>query len=360
MFARRFATLVIWTAAGGMLAFAGYALRRHAAIEPRSPSSPTLPSAPPSYDAPQQQVIAEAWDNGVLPIRWTIRNTGGSDLIIDDIRLGCACSGLFLERAEGGLEPVTRLRVAPQAAQEVHWPLLVRGRIETEMVYRVYFRTNDPRHPVASFRVEVKRVRGDLRLRAAADLFTAAPVGEEQEGLVDLLVDSRSPERVVKLEASREWCVVERLPTPDEVVDEERLLARVRLKVKPEAAGVHDLDLVVATDSGRVRKFPIVMRAVDHVECWPKVVVLPRVHQEQRLWKQQVHLQSRAKKPVRVRDLVAPDGVGVQVVEKDGSTSLLIDVEAKARGRGELWVQGWAETGDKSSQFRIRILAGDR
>ncbi|HMP01106.1 MAG TPA: hypothetical protein PKD86_02010 [Gemmatales bacterium] len=311
----------------------------------------------PKLLAPSEEVFAEAWAGRRLPVRWIVENAGSGELVLDNIRVSCACASLFRMTPKGILEPVASLRLPAGGKQELHWPITVQGKSGDQPVFRVFFRTNDPQLPEGSFTAKVERVRGDVSIRPTKLNYGAILVGSTRKQNVQLVVDKEYPYEIRQVLAGEGWCQVAQVTKDKRPDGDEVVIAEYEVSVTPDTPGPLETELLVHTTDGEVRKFPVSVVAQAHVECRPKSLVFPRYLGRQLSWEQEARLDSLAGGDVEIISVEAPAGVEVEVLQEAGTRKLRIALQEQARGKGEQFIHGSARADGKESPFRIRIFS---
>src|SRR5262249_23306808 len=129
--------------------------------------------------------------------RFVIANTGGSDLVIDQIQSNCSCTGL--EREENGqFVRLDSLRLQAGERIDLAVRVSVRGVPNgMRMINTIAFRTNAPTCPRGRIDAVVSKVHGGVSSRPVEVIFGTVPVGAEVRHVVDVR-DTAQPPRVIE------------------------------------------------------------------------------------------------------------------------------------------------------------------
>ena len=109
-----------------------------------------------SYPA---EILYETREIGdVITRKFFIQNQGFSELVINDIRSNCSCTGL--ETREGSeFFRASEIRIKGGQKSEVQLRVSVRGAPpESRLINKIYFKTNDPVHSEGQINIIVNRV----------------------------------------------------------------------------------------------------------------------------------------------------------------------------------------------------------
>src|SRR5262249_27681057 len=136
---------------------------------------PSVSSPDPMIDYPAKVDLGECEMGDQVVGRFTIANRGGGELIVDQIRTNCSCSGMEQEK-DGRFFRIDSLRLNAGEQADLVMRVAVRGvPVGTEMLNIVEFQTNDPTHPTGRMEVVVRRVWGGVSTNPPSVIFGAAP-----------------------------------------------------------------------------------------------------------------------------------------------------------------------------------------
>ncbi len=300
---------------GGYLAVRGTA---------RLNATPSL-SPDPVLECPEVIDVGEHELYSLAVGRFTVANRGGRELILDNVRTSCACSGL--EQAKGDrFIRVTELRVPPGESVELVMRRAVGGAIGLSLDSPVFFRTNDPAVPERSVRLVVSLVKGGVEASPRSVVFGSVPVGKAVKQVVDVTdewPDVRPLERVVSTNPERVQ-VRELPPEPSSSTPAQgRRLARLEITVDTRIPATVD-DRVEVYVAGR--SFPTVIsvsgKVTAPVEVSPSTVLLPRMSDTGPLYEATCLCRSPEGKSLTLRVESAPADVSVEIANPGGSAAV--------------------------------------
>jgi hypothetical protein len=280
------------------------------------------PNPDPVLDCPEVVDVGEHEIHSLAVGRFTVTNRGGAELVLDNVRTSCACSGLEQERGDRFVR-VTELRVPPGESVGLVIRRAVGGAVGVSLDSPVYFRTNDPAAPERALRLVVSRVKGGVEATPRSVAFGSVPVGKVVREVVDVTdewPDARALDRVVSSAPGR--VRVRQLPpepSPDGT-GRGRPLARLEITVDTRSPAAVD-DRVEVYVAGR--SFPTVVpvsgKVTAAVEVSPATVLLPRKSDSGPLYEATCLCRSTEGKPLTLRVESAPPDVRVETPEPDGS-----------------------------------------
>jgi hypothetical protein len=241
------------------------------------PDHPVL-RLPPTLDLGDREL------GSVFVPRFTLTNAGRRELVIDDIRSSCACTGLEREM-DGRHVRIESLRVAPGESAELVMRVAIRGRIGEPTRNQIRFRTNDPNQPEASIEVVVAHVTGGIVAVPSNLAFGTLVLGQENRQLLEIRDNAghcRSITRVVSSAPSR-FSV--RLLSAKEIarrsIQEDRfanLIGLLEVTVPAGELGTIDGEVLVYLDEPErpPDRVSVSARVANLVEAFPSVLTLPR------------------------------------------------------------------------------------
>jgi hypothetical protein len=225
--------------------------------------------------------------------RFAIANRGESDLVIDEVRTNCSCTGL--EREENGqFFRIDSLRIKPGEQAALVMRISVRGvPIGSAMRNIVEFRTNDPAKPSCRIEATVRCVSGGICTVPESFVFGTVLMGEPVRKIVEVRDTALPPRTIANVTSTDPDRVKPKLlplenPAPQEgqANPDGKVIARFEVVVETDSPA--DVDATVHIH------FPGEARKPDHVavrgrvaapiELSPSSIVLPRKAASGPLW----------------------------------------------------------------------------
>ncbi len=155
----------------------------------------------PLIDCPREINLGQRELGDEVIAHLTISNLGTAELVIEQVRTNCSCTGLERYIA-GELHAVESLRVQPGESAEVSVRVAVRGRAGFPLTNIVEFQTNDPRRPDVRISLVVPRVTAGVTTFPSSVVFGTIRVGCIARHLVDIRDESPDPRRIVGASAT--------------------------------------------------------------------------------------------------------------------------------------------------------------
>jgi hypothetical protein len=294
---------------------------------------------PPRIELPDMIDLGSGERGSVVIGRFILRNTGGKELRIGNVRTSCTCSGLELENGDGYTR-VEELAVGPRQQVELVIRIAVRGNIGEPAANTIWFSTNDPDQPERRITALISRVTGGIDTVPAHVVFGAVPVGSHARMFVDVL-DRKGEKRSIKMvEGSNpDRFDVRLLPTEADAAlrqsDTERvLLGRVEVVLntsKPgPVEGVVYIHLAGANRSADA--IPVLGRVVPLVDVFPATLVLPRSTGNGPSYFAKCRCQSAAGGVLSLSVISASPGLSVNVSpDEDDSSRQFVEIACSAK-----------------------------
>lgn len=262
---------VLWCAVPAIFGLAGY----FAVTVARS-------SGGPKIEYPREVNLGERALGDLVVGHFFIANRGTQELVIDEIRTNCSCTGMEREQ-DGRFIRVDQLRLKPQERVDLVVRVAVRGAdINSRMNNLILFRTNDPVHKQGVLNVLVPRVTGVVSIWPKSFIFGAVGIGAEVRQVIEVYDSAHSPrviDRVTNLGSSR---VSARL-LPDTASSEPRqaagtLIGRVEITVDTSTATEVDskVQIDLAGDGLSSPALAVAGKVVGPIEVRPSALFLPR------------------------------------------------------------------------------------
>jgi hypothetical protein len=292
--------------------------------------------------------------------RFTIANRGNGELVIDQIRTNCSCTGMEREQ-DNEFVQVKSLRLRGGEQANLVMRVSVRGvPVGAEMLNVVEFQTNDPSQPTGRIEAIVRRVSGGVVASPESVVFGTVPVGATVRKLIDIRdnallprlierVTSTMPERVtVRLQPVRDG-PREANPPPEGAV-----VARLEVNVETAAPGEVDavVQVYLAGEARTRDAVTVVGRVAAPIEISPGLLILPRASSSGPVYSATCICRSTAGEPLVVIVDSVPPGLTADVLAQDCP---------KLRSVRVTWdpSQGKVPTGRERQVIRLRAKAGD-
>ena len=128
--------------------------------------------------------------------QFSVANTGGSQLRIEQILLSCTCTGL-LRREGDRLVQFDTLSVDPGQKIELTVQVSVRGTVGEPFRNVITFQTNDPRKPAVALVLLIPKVNAGVMTRPTSINFGSTMVGTTSRQLMEIR-DYQSSPRAIK------------------------------------------------------------------------------------------------------------------------------------------------------------------
>lgn len=262
--------------AAGMFGLLGWVVSPHLGRVARETAAHPV-SADPVIDCPEEVDAGEHEIYSTATGRFVVMNRGGRELVIDEVRTGCSCTGLERER-DGQLFRVDEVRVPPGGTANLAIRRGVHGPVGIDIVTPVFFRTNDPASPERSVRLVIPRVTGGVEPSPRSVVCGAVAVGSEVRRAIDLTDQASPPRPIDRVTSSNPSRVRVRMIPPGPPGDTRgKGVARLEVAVDTRAAGAVD-ERVEVFLAGRPfpTVVPVTCTIVTPVELSPQTLFLPR------------------------------------------------------------------------------------
>lgn len=210
--------------------------------------------------------------------RFEVRNRGGQELVIGQVRSSCSCGSLERE-VNGGFEPLQELRLPPGGHAELVVRLVVRTDGPGTFKQTVSFATTDPVRPEAQIALVFRTASGGVRTHPNAVQFGRVYVGQEARQVVEVFDRDRSPQEVARVVSENpERVAVRWIPASSpERGDEGLLLGRIEVVANAARPRLLDGAVTVAFADPKIEPLTIMVsgRVAPRVEVTPESLVLP-------------------------------------------------------------------------------------
>lgn len=306
----------------------------------------------------------------VVVARFKVANRGGSDLVLDQVRTSCICSGLERE-VDGRFAPVDSLQLKPGEETELAVRVAVRAEIGTEMRNGIFFHTNDPAVPEGALVVAIPKVTGGINASPTKVLFGSVPMNTEAHQLIEIR-DPISPPRAIRqvLSTNPERFTVRFLPAepaegpPATKHKDGVLLGLVKVTLRTQEPGTisGEIRIFLGDEARSPESIPVTGRVAPMVEASPATLVLPRASGEGPLFFGITVCRSTEGLPLQLTLVEAPKGVSASVSSVNGNPSLqTVRIEWKPDAAEPLLrskeqvVRFRARVGDRDTKVAIRL-----
>lgn len=216
--------------------------------------------------------------------RFRIANRGGGELVIDEIRTNCSCTGMERER-DGEFGRVESLRLQAGEETELAMRISVRGvPVGAEMINVVQFRTNDPDHPEGRIEAVVRRVSGGVAAVPNPIVFGTVPAGTQVVHVIEVWDSALTPRVIDRVTSTNPDRVTAKLvPVTDQPGDASAqsvgtLIGRIEVAVDTHSPGAVDesVQIYLKDESRKPDAISVIGRVAAPVEVSPALLVLPR------------------------------------------------------------------------------------
>jgi hypothetical protein len=315
----------------------------------------------PVLECPQVIDLGEQETGQDAIARLTVANRGGKDLLIDQVRSDCSCSGL--ERDDGGeVSAVQELRLSPGEESQLRVRVSVRGNYGTSLRTAISFHTNDPSNPDQRIEVFIPKVVGGMLTVPRFVSLGSILQGSTPHQLIEVRDESPAPRVVDHVSSSDpESISVRWLPAP--ATEEARtttgtstLIGRIEVTLKTRGPGeVNGAVNIHLRDGGRPpTSVPVVGRVLPPIEISPSTLLLPRTSIAGNVFQASCLCRSNEKLPFTL--IVEPrnDGLVARVIPVDGNPhtqSLVVEWDPTADGKMSV---------SESRVVRLKAKVGDR
>lgn len=213
--------------------------------------------------------------------RFSVANRGRGDLVLDSFRSNCACNAIEWLR-NGQSFRLDQIRLAPDEHAELVLRMSVRSRVGEEIQNVVYFRTNDPHYPEASF-VARMQVAGGITVTPASVLFGSVSIGSESRQVLEVSDNAINPRHIIRVVSSNPNIFPARLLPPVTEAKASKpgknvLLGRIEVTLCALEPGHPSGEVLIFVDDEQrpPHSISISGRVAPVVEVSPSICQLPR------------------------------------------------------------------------------------
>jgi hypothetical protein len=143
------------------------------------------------------EILYETKELGdVITQKFFIQNQGFNELVINDIRSNCSCTGL--ETREGSeFFRASEIRIKGRQKSEVQLRVSVRGAPpESRLINKIYFKTNDPVHSECQIDVIVNRVTAGVYSVPETLVINSTVSDKKIINTIDIMDDAINPRSI--------------------------------------------------------------------------------------------------------------------------------------------------------------------
>lgn len=271
--------------------------------------------------------------------RVLFKNRGGRDLVVDDVRTNCSCSGLET-KVDGKFARFKALVIAPGQEVDLWLRISVRGVSAGEsLANRIEFRTNDPALPTGRIDVVIGPVSGGVQARPEKVAMGTVAVGTVVRRRVEIWDDAVEPRRIQAVRSFRPDLVLVTLLRVDESESERDLSQGARrigvVEVVVNTAKPGDVDQFVEIEvPGRPPDtIHVVGRIAAPVEFAPSAIVLPRNSPSGPVHETLCLCRSTVEKPLVLHVDDPVEGLAVEILPANEETMKMIRIRCEQLGR---------------------------
>lgn len=274
----------------------------------------------PVLECPATVELGEQELGKVTVARFTVANRGGGELVLDEIRTNCACSGLEREK-DGQFFRIESLRLGPNQQAELAMRILVQGPPGGAARNSVAFHSNDATRPQAAIEVFVSKVRAGVTTLPTSVGFGTMPIGGEARQVLDIFDGAVKPRVVERVVSTCPERVAVRLLPADGTLPESKdgspgaLIGRVEVTARGQEPGLFDgrVAIHLVGEDHPPTLIPVTGRIAAAVEVLPSLLVLPRASDAGPVYFGQCLCRSTEGKPLALTIDSTPEGFSVQV-----------------------------------------------
>ncbi len=335
--------------------------------------------------------LHRAWDDGLRPqpvfvcpqtidlgsrergdtavARFTIRNTGSRELVVDQFSTSCSCAGVERE-VDGKPVRVESVHVPPRATAELFVRMTVGAPIGGSQWVQVFCRTNDPARPIGQLDISVPLVTGGIYPSPSAVVFGSVPVGTPGLRIVELYDADSLGRRVARARSLQPERFAVRVlpPAPGDgaagSIDGRTLIARLEVTARTEQPGPLDgeVEVEVTGEGSRPCRLPVTGEVTSEVQCLPRAIVLPRRVGGQVVFSNELLVRSRTEVPLEVRVVATPAWLRVDVRPVAGRPDqwlVCADGKPDAAAPAGAAIRLWAQAGGRGEEVVVPVTVAE-
>ncbi len=270
---------------------------------------------------------------------YKIANRGGRELVIDNIRTNCSCTGIEREQ-EGHYLRFESLRLKPGEEEYLVMRISVRGvPAGAQMVNVIEFATNDPTEPTGRIEALVRYVYRGVTCDPPRIIFGTVPSGYKVKQIIDVR-DTAVPPRVIQqLNSSQPNRLCARLIPFDgslnkgQAREDGTVIGRMEVTVNTGNPGDLDasIDIHVSGERKRPTPLPVIGRIVPPIEMTPSLVILPRKSGAGLLYEGESVFRTTNGKALKLAVDHVPPNLSVNVEEGENESTRIVRVRWQAK-----------------------------
>jgi hypothetical protein len=315
-----------------------------------------IPSPAISY--PELIEIGEQEIGAIASAPFIIENNGTQDLLIEDIRSSCSCSGIGTEK-DGKFTPISSLNIGPAQRADLSVRIAVQGRPGAPLRNTILFRCNDPKRPEPVIQIIVPKVMGGINAIPTSAIFGNVELNSPAHRIIEVFdggAKSRTIEKITITHPNRFRArLLADVPLQERPESSQALIGRIEVSAITTNPGPLDgeIQVFLANESRRPDRISVVGNVTAPVELCPSVVVLPRRSKEGPVYSAECLCQSSLGKPVHISLEECPPGVHVRfkpLIEASAKQTIYIELDKGA---------GHDVPKARSHTVRFRVHAGD-
>jgi len=289
----------------------------------------------PLADFPNRIELGEQELGAVVTGRFRLANLGRGELVLNDIKANCGCSGLEAE-IDGQFNPVRSVTLKQSEHCDLAIRTRVRGAAGESMTDSIQFATNDPAHTTGTIQFVVSKIKGGFVTSPAQVLFGPLPLNEPASRTLDVYDGQYPPRQVDKIVAEPSERFTVRLMPLDNKDPKRRdqakrvLVARVEVSANTTKTGPLDgmLDITMADEKRPPDRVPVIGRVLADIEVNPPSIVLPLQSISGPIYSAKCVCRSTRARPLELALVSAPPGLSVAVSSvKDKSSLRLVQIK---------------------------------
>lgn len=331
-----------------------------------SPPAAGVPGVPVA-DFPESIALGIRERGEVATARFVVANRGGAELVMDEFRSNCSCSGI--ERKQGDeYVRVDVLRISPGEHVELQMRVSVRGvPVGAQARNGVTFRTNDPAKPEGRIESVIERVTGGISTVPETVVVGTVPVGSSVTHVFEVRDDAVIPRTLAQVSTSYPGVMARILdqkgslpPAGGEHIG--TCIARVEVTVDTTQTG--SIDCVLTLHLNGAQQPPDQIRVlgtvVGPVVALPSMLLLPRSSPEGPVYTTKCVLRATGGKPLSVTVDSCPAHLKVTVPSADHPSptvvvSISLDPSVVRKNRDKP-VRLRCRAGDVETTVELRVI----
>ena len=164
-------------------------------------SAPPPISLDPKIDCPRSVSLGECLYGSDKREIFTVRNSGGGELLLHTFSLSCTCSSIARVTSDGD-RPIGNISLGAGEEVNIAVTVNVRSRFNGSMKTRISFQTSDQDTPEVGIDFAASRVIGGLTPIPGSCNFGSLPIGDKPLRTVHLVDEAVAPRKVTAVVSS--------------------------------------------------------------------------------------------------------------------------------------------------------------